>query len=269
MVRTLLIINGLVFLIQLLLPDLGLIGRDPQGVLVLHHFGYFFSLVPVNLVTRGFLWQLITYQFLHGGFFHLLINMFVLWMFGVELERVWGGAGFLRFYLICGVAGGLGMAVFNYGSIPVVGASGAIFGLLGAYALYWPERMVYIWGIFPIKIKHFVLIIGVITLVSGFSETEAGVAHLAHLFGLLTGLFYCWKGDPRQSLLQQAKSIFSRGQVRQKRREWEERQREQQQLIEEADQILEKLQQVGWEKLEEEEKQRIKEISERLNSNSF
>ncbi len=266
MVRTLLIINGLVFLLQWVLPRYGLvIGRDTLGMPVVHWFGNFFALIPVNLVRRGYIWQLVTYQFLHGGFFHLLINMFVLWMFGVELEQVWGTAGFLRFYLICGIVAGLGMVIFSYGPIPVVGASGAIFGLLGAFAIYWPERMIFIWGIFPMKIKHFVLIIGVITLMSGVSETDSGIAHLAHLFGLLMGLLYCWKGDPRKPLLGSLSSFFRR---RKKQQEWieqEEREQRNQQILKEADEILDRLNRLGWENLSPEERQRIKQISEELN----
>ncbi len=269
MVRNLLVINGIIFLLQMTLPRFGLTIGGTLAEPVLHPFGEYLALVPENLVTRGFLWQLVTYQFLHGGLFHILINMLVLWMFGVELERVWGAAGFLRFYLICGIVAGLGMVIFSYGRIPVVGASGAIFGLLGAFALYWPERMVFIWGIFPIKMKHFVLIIGIFTLIAGFSEAQTGVAHLAHLFGLLMGLFYCWKLDPRQPLLAPLSDYLKSRKHKKKQDQWRQHEIEKQKLLRQADELLDKMDRVGWENLSAEEQRRIREISEKLSGSDM
>ncbi len=255
-VRTLLIINGAVFFLQLFLR-----ATSPS---LSRWFERFFALIPVNVVYMGFIWQFVTYQFLHGGLLHILFNMFMLWMFGVELERIWGAAGFLRFYLLCGVAGGLGMVVFNYGDTPVVGASGAILGLLGAFALYWPDRMVYVWGILPVKIKHLVAVLAVISLLAGMSSGRAGIAHMAHLFGLLTGLFYAWAGDPRKPLLALLYNFFQQQKIKKKKREWKEEEKRKQEMVREADEILDKLNRTTWENLSHREKKRIKEISEEL-----
>ncbi|MGM0381361.1 MAG: rhomboid family intramembrane serine protease [bacterium] len=256
MVRSLLIINAIVFFLQLFTAGSGFSMMK------------YFALIPAYVLRYGFIWQLVTYQFLHGGFFHILINMFVLWMFGVELERRWGAAGFLRFYLVCGIAGGAAMVIFNYGTVPVVGASGAVLGLLGAYAIYWPERMVYVWGIFPIQVKHFVFIIGGFSLLAGVSESEAGIAHMAHLGGVLMGYIYCKFGDPRKPLLG---SVFSgvgdfikKAKIQDKKSEWEEHRRNKEEIIREADAILDEMEEKEWEDLSEEKKKRIKEIAKIL-----
>lgn len=260
MIKKLLILNGAVFLVQLMMgPGLGL--STQEGLLP---FGSYFALIPEFVVEYGFLWQLVSYQFLHGGFFHILFNMFVLWMFGTELERVWNQVAFLQFYLVCGIAAGLAMIVFSYGRIPVVGASGAIFGLLGAFAYYWPEREVYVWGIFPMKVKYFVAVIGGIELLMGISETRLGIAHSAHLGGLFMGLAYVHFSDPRRSLLNPLRDWFKKKKVEHKRQQWEERRKKREEMVREADEILDKLQRLSWEELSEQEQRRIREISEKL-----
>lgn len=260
MIKKLLIANAAVFLYQLMMgPGLGLSTQD--GLLP---FGAYFALIPEFVVEYGYLWQLVSYQFLHGGFFHILFNMFVLWMFGTELERVWNQVAFLRFYLVCGVAAGLSMIAFSYGRIPVVGASGAIFGLLGAFAYYWPDREVYVWGVFPMKVKYFVAVIGGIELLMGISETRLGIAHSAHLGGLFMGLAYVHFSDPRNTLLTPLTNWFRKKKVERKRQEWEQRRQEREEMVREADEILDKLQRLSWEELSDYEQRRIREISEKL-----
>jgi membrane associated rhomboid family serine protease len=151
------------------------------------------GLVPVAVVEQSRVWQLVTYMFLHGGLFHILFNMLALWMFGAELERTWGTRYFLQFYFIVGVgAAGVTLLVsllpfaFSqqmYYSV-TIGASGAIYGLLLAYALHFPDRPIYMYFVFPIPAKYFVLIIGAISFFSSISDTRSGVAHAAHLGGL-------------------------------------------------------------------------------------
>lgn len=262
MVKNLLIANGLVFLLQLLMGSgMGIV--NPDGSLQL--LGYYFALVPELVLTQGFVWQLLSYQFLHGGLLHILLNMFILWMFGVELERVWGSRGFLRFYLVCGVAAGLTMVLFNpLASLPTVGASGAIYGLLGAFAIHWPNRQVYVWGILPIRVKYWVLIIGGIALFAGMEQARSNVAHLAHLGGLLMGLLYVWQGDPRRPLSSFLQQLRQRRKVRQKKHEWERERQRREDMVRDADRILDKLREMSWEELPEQEKQRMREISEEL-----
>src|SRR5262245_56534651 len=117
-----------------------------------------FGLVPRDVTHRYFLWQLVTYIFLHGGFFHILFNMFGLYMFGSELETTWGTKEFTKFFFICGVGAALtSVAVSPNSPIPIIGASGAIFGLLLAYGVLFPDRLIYLYMIIPIKAKWFVV----------------------------------------------------------------------------------------------------------------
>ncbi len=156
----------------------------------------YLGLLPVAVVEHFWLWQLVTYMFLHGGIFHILFNMLALWMFGAELERTWGTRYFLKFYFVTGIGSGLftvifsllpfGLARYLYGA-DIIGASGAIFGLLLAYALYFPDRPIYMYLVFPIPAKIFVLILGVIELWSSVSGVQGGVANATHLFGILVG----------------------------------------------------------------------------------
>ncbi len=115
--------------------------------------------------------------------------MFALWMFGVELERTWGTREFVKFYFLTGIAAGISTALFNWGSIvPTIGASGAIYGILAAYALFFPDRYVYLYFLFPIKMKYLALILGGLEFLSAYSQD--GIAHVAHLGGMVVGFFY-------------------------------------------------------------------------------
>ncbi len=139
-------------------------------------------------------WTIITYMFVHAGFFHVFLNMLMLFFFGPRLEDRWGGREFIKYYAICGVGGALFTLVFGGGTI--VGASGAVFGVMLAYALNWPDTLVWIWAIFPIKVKYLVLILGAISFFSAFGPGSAsdGIAHFAHLGGLVVGFVYLKRG---------------------------------------------------------------------------
>jgi len=147
-------------------------------------------------------WTFITYMFLHGGFAHIFFNMFALWMFGRRLEYRWGTRGFLTFYLTCGVgaavihllASAVGATVFGRPWAAVIGASGAIMGILVAYALLYGEETVYLYFVLPMKAKYFVLLLGILDAMASWGELtgsgQQSVAHFAHLGGLLTGYLY-------------------------------------------------------------------------------
>jgi membrane associated rhomboid family serine protease len=156
-----------------------------------------FGLVPYLVWRRFYLWQILTYQFLHGGLLHLLFNMLALWMFGTNLERRWGGRFFLKYYTIC-VAGGaiLNVLFLPNQLVPSIGASAGIYGVLVAYALLYPDSIVYFYFFFPLKMKYFVMIIGAISLFSSISATQSGIAHLAHLGGMAFGYLYLRWGNP-------------------------------------------------------------------------
>jgi membrane associated rhomboid family serine protease len=142
-------------------------------------------------------WQLFTYAFLHGGFNHLFFNMFALWMFGLPVEKVWGSRRFAEFYLVCILGAGLIQLLVQYisGSVyPTIGASGAVFGLLLAYGVMWPNaRLFLIFFPVPIKAKWFVLIYGGVELIFGVTGAMPQVAHYAHLGGLFFGAGLLWR----------------------------------------------------------------------------
>ena len=157
------------------------------------------GLVPAKVFGELRIWQPVTYMFLHAGLFHILFNMLALWMFGAELERMWGTRFFLKFYFITGI--GAACTTLLLASLPfsfsqqvyysvTVGASGAIYGLLLAYAMYFPDRPIYMYLVFPIPAKYFVLIMGAISFFSSVSNTGGGIAHAAHLGGLIVGYLY-------------------------------------------------------------------------------
>jgi len=137
-------------------------------------------------------WQLVTYMFMHAGFWHIFMNMFALWMFGMELENIWGSKKFLTYYMTCGIGAGLAnlfiSPLLTDVNLPTVGASGAIFGILVAFGLMFPERPIYLYLFLPIKAKYFVMIYMLIELLSLGSVSN--VAHIAHLGGGLVGFIY-------------------------------------------------------------------------------
>jgi membrane associated rhomboid family serine protease len=164
-----------------------------KGVPVSVYFIKYFALNPINSEVFPFYpWQLITYLFMHGGFWHLFLNMFALWMFGMELENIWGSKKFLAYYLMCGVGAGLATILltplFTSVLLPTVGASGSVYGILVAFAMLFPNREIYLYFLFPIKAKYFVIIFMLIELLSVGSNT--GIAHLAHLGGGVVGFIY-------------------------------------------------------------------------------
>jgi len=160
-------------------------------------------------------WQLVSYMFLHAGLAHLFFNMIGLWMFGAELERTWGTRKFLQFYFLCGAGAGVCVVLVDLltGSpnIPTIGASGAIFGVLLAYGMLFPDNPIWVWFLFPVKAKWFVLGLGVINFLYLVKSPGSGVSHVAHLGGMLIGYLYLRSRYTRVDIL---------GELRQKHREW-------------------------------------------------
>ena len=225
----------------------------------------YFALIPAAFFS-GSLWQIVSYMFLHGGFTHILFNMIALWMFGSALERVWGAQEFLKYYLITGIGGGLCYALFNMGSpIPTVGASGAIYGLLLAFAVLFPNEIIYIWGILPIKAKYFALIFGGIEFLASFNS-GSGVAHLAHLGGMAVGYIYLKrKGGGGKAF----GGHFGGNRMKewnQKIKEADEirEQEEIERIRQEVDELLDKINRVGFDGLTKKEQQRLEEASKFL-----
>jgi membrane associated rhomboid family serine protease len=156
----------------------------------------YLGLIPRRVVTEGWIWQVGTYMFLHGGPVHILFNMLGVWMFGTELERLWGTKFFSRFYAITGIGAGLtvvavGLLPFEatqstYAS-PTIGASGALYGLLMAFAMYYPERPILMFLLFPVPAKYFVMILGALAFLAG---PGGEISNAAHLGGLVFGYLY-------------------------------------------------------------------------------
>lgn len=193
-IRWLFIVNGGMYLLLnlLLLPFTidGVPFGGPVGLL-----GRYLSLWPFG---PDFLpWQIFTYMFLHGGFFHLFFNMLMLWMFGMELENVWGAKKFLGYYIVCGIGAALAhlliAPLISQGG-PMVGASGAIFGVLVAFGMLFPDRPVYIYFLLPIPARYFVIGLIALDLLYGVAGTSDGIAHFAHLGGAAVGLVYILGG---------------------------------------------------------------------------
>ncbi|QNH13291.1 rhomboid family intramembrane serine protease [Xanthomonas sp. SI] len=195
--QALLIGNVAVFLLQQLLGD------DTFAPFMLWPLSDFDAFSPGQNFQ---IWQLLTYGFLHGGFSHLLFNMLALYMFGGPLEQTWGNKRFLTYYLVCVAGAGLCQLLVGWWMVsnggdpyPTLGASGGIFGLLLAFGMLFPnQRVMLLFPPIPMKARTFVIVFGALELVMGFTGWQPGVAHFAHLGGMLFGwlLIRYWRGQP-------------------------------------------------------------------------
>ena len=193
-IKKLLIINGVLFFLQTLLSNISFDGLP--GWYIINRW---FALNPLSGVdaagqTYNFqIWQLITYQFMHGSFGHILFNMFALWMFGIEIENKWGAKKFLTFYLLCGVVAGFFhlflSSLLGLSNAVTIGASGSIYGVMIAFALFFPDRPIYLYFFIPIKAKYLItfLVLMEIMLVD---SAGSSIAHLAHLGGALAAFIF-------------------------------------------------------------------------------
>jgi len=279
-IKYLLIINALTFLIVVFLGNF----RFGES-----YFGYtltvIFALLPLG---DGFYpWQLLTYMFMHGGFGHLLMNMFVLWMFGMELENVWGSKRFLTYYLLCGIGAGVAnllVAPLFTTAAPTVGASGAIYGVLLAFGLMFPDRPIFVYFLLPVKAKYFVSAYILLELFYGVTGTSDGVAHFAHLGGAAVGFILLnvdWDRFPLFTWWDNMKaSLWSKNQygVRYRKRHDEvteakffdirdaEKKKDEEEISQERiDEILDKISKGGYQSLTEEEKRILFEASKKMN----
>ena len=245
-VGRLILINVVVFFVQQLVPGIDRL----------------FALTPRLVLERGFVWQLVTYQFLHGGFGHIFFNMLALFFFGNMVEAVWGSTRFLRYYLICGVGAGLLNMAMDY-SHSVIGASGSIYGVLLATAMLFPDAYVYVYFMIPVRVKYFVTGLAVLDLAHGVSG-GGGIAYFAHLGGLITGLFFF-----RHEILRRWN--HSRGPQRQwKTYVAEERRKEETRHHEEnnIDSILDKISAKGYDNLTPTEKRILENYSRQKDNDS-
>lgn len=256
-VKKLLIINGSIFLVQQLV-----LLTPARGVIEV-----FFGLSHEGLVQRFMLWQPLTYMFLHQGWLHIIFNLLGLWMFAGEIENYLGGKRFLRFYLLSGIGAGFFIALMNFylfmqsgGSGITIGASGAIYAILIAYAMLWPDREVLLYFIIPIKIKYLLLAFGLIEFFGTLSTaagTGGGISHIGHLGGILVG-YVLMKRYTSSSMKKSGKISFfenfkKKRRLKRKRKEIDER-IEAKRII---DELLGKIARSGMSSLTSEEKTKL------------
>ena len=189
-VKKLLIANVAAFVLTILAGAAG-------GSQIIHSV---FMLTPYTVTHRFAVWQLATYMFLHAGFWHILFNMFALWMFGCDLERTWGSRRFLFYYFVTGIGAGLTVVLLSpFSPVATVGASGAIYGILLAYGMLFPNRIIlvpiFFFFFFPVPAKILVMILGGIAFLSALSSPGGTISHVAHLGGLVVGFLYL-RGRP-------------------------------------------------------------------------
>jgi len=235
-----------------------------------------FAFQPTRIFIRP--WGVFTYMFIHGGFMHVAMNMLVLFFFGPPLESRWGGREFFKYYVICGLGG----VALSYLFLPaaVIGASAAIYGVMLAFAMNWPDAPIYIWGIFPVKAKWLVAFFFVLSLVSAFDgSTGGGIAHLAHLGGIVTGFIYLksgWRGGQRVKRV--ARAVKARRLAIVPREERDEsvgagsaptdgERKEEKALYDAVDKVLDKISAEGMASLTAEELRLLDEVSKRHRAN--
>src|SRR5579864_5374348 len=181
-IKWLLVSNTAIFILTSLMPNAAY-----QTVKTL------FAITPEAVLRNFFIWQPVTYLFLHGGIWHLIFNMLSLWMFGMQLENDWGTRQFLKYYFICGIGAGICIVAVNalVGDryTPTLGASGAIMGVLLAFGVMYPNQRVLMNFLFPIKAKYLVMIYAAVELWSTFGP-NTGISSIAHLGGMVVGYVY-------------------------------------------------------------------------------
>ena len=177
-----------------------------QGALGVLFTMNYLAFTPAFILFKP--WTVITYMFAHGGFWHIAMNMLALFFFGPPLEARWGSREFLKFYLICGLGGAALSFLFAYGS-PIIGASAAVYGIMLAFAMNWPDAPIYIYAIFPVKAKYLVGVMGMLSFFAMFQGGGDNIAHAAHLGGFAAGFLYLKFSGPTGPISRLKKS-FSR-----------------------------------------------------------
>lgn len=252
-VRKLMAANAAIFLATWLLPSL-------LPYLAFH---------PSRIITMP--WGVVTYMFVHGGFWHLFFNLLALFFFGPPLEDRWGSKEFIKYYLICGLGGAALSFVFAFNS-SVVGASAAVYGVMLAFAMLWPDLPIYIWGIFPVKAKWLVIGLAALSFFSAFGGSADGTAHFAHLGGFAAGFLFIKMDMATGNPLNKIQRMASRRRMKvipgeaPKREEPRARRRDTE-VLDEVDRVLDKISTEGMASLTTEERKLLDEVSRRYRQN--
>jgi membrane associated rhomboid family serine protease len=250
MVKRLLIANFALFLLPLL-P-----GVDEPLLRA------WFALVPAEVFAEGHVWQLGTYMFLHGSFVHIAVNMLMLWMFGSSVEMHWGSRPFLWYYLVCGLGGALTQWITGPTSeAAVVGASAAVLGVIVAFAMIDPDRYVYIYFLFPVKVKYLVWFLVVADLLAAFSGQQNRIANFAHLGGMLTGWLYLKQDWRLGTVGRKVRARAARQKMATNARRAEKQQQTRDEQMAEVNRILEKINREGMDSLTQDELRTLREAS--------
>lgn len=229
---------------------------------------------PNHLLTRP--WGVFTYMFVHGSPWHLFMNMLMLFFFGPSLEARWGSREFLKYYLICGL-GGVALSFLLAPSASIIGASAAVYGVMLAFAFAWPEVPIYVWGIFPVKVKWLVTFLFAVSFLSAFGGATDGVAHFAHLGGFLVGFLYLkadWRPTERLEAIKKATkkrrmAVVSGGKAPKAGAAGEGRGEgaDERRILDAVDRVLDKISAEGMSALTPEERKLLDEVSRRRRSN--
>ncbi len=224
-----------------------------------------FGIVPFQVWNNYHIWQLFTYLFIHGGLLHIFFNMFVLWMFGKDLEYEWGKNEFLFFYFICGIGSGLITVLFSLNSIvPIVGASGAIYGLLVAYGYTYPNRIVYLYGLFPIKVKYMILGLCIMASFAFIFSKQSNVSHITHLAGMMIGFIILFLNIDLKTI----KLKYYKIKLKKIKKEIIIKNNNTLHAKLEVDKILDKLNDTGWESLTDSEEKYLTKMSKEIFKNN-
>ncbi len=210
-------------------------------------------LVPRLVYEHAQVWRLVTYMFLHdpSGVLHIGFNMLMLWMFGNELEQMWGTRRFLIFYFLCGI--GAGALSFFMWNAHILGASGAIYGVLTIFAIYFPDRQILVFFMFPMRIRTFVIVMGIVSVVMSI-QAASGIAHLTHLGGIVVALVYYRFYDRGEEFIRAFKEAREEKKSRRRVEELEQRKRYYDDVV---DPILKKISEQGMESLTPGEKKAL------------
>lgn len=225
-----------------------------------------FGLVPNVFISELMLWQPFTYMFFHAPYYssigisHILLNMLGLWVFGRELEQAWGKSKFLKYYFLTGIGSGLITYLFQINSNnPVIGASGAVYGILLAYGISFPNRMLYIWGLIPIRSIWLVVIMGSIAFFGLLGRAD-GISHVTHISGMFIGYILLKKKWQLADIIFAMRKKTVEFQVQRK----EDRALKKKSINRDIDMILEKIKEVGFSGLSNEEQSKLYEASKSL-----
>jgi membrane associated rhomboid family serine protease len=255
-VRRLLIANTVIFFATWLIPGLG------------SALGF----TPVRALTQP--WSFVTYMFVHGDFWHLFFNMLGLFFFGPPVEDRLGPREFIKYYLITGIIGGAVLAFFFAPTGILVGASGALYAIMLAFALFWPDMPIYIWGIFPVKAKWLIIAFGVISVMYTIAPS-GNTAHWAHFGGLAVGFIYLKLGSRLSGSMEKLQKFTSRRRLKVipgegqtiKRVEEPRRRRPEAEVLDEVDKVLDKISTHGMASLTADERKLLDEVSKRYRQN--